>query len=88
MLKVKDQRRKLVTRKLNEERQTRKGILKRHGKQTKGLESQIRNLEMNNQRLLESADQTRDETKQVSHTHIYIQTLLHKQHIHASHGIR
>jgi ribosomal protein S30 len=49
-----------------------------HAKELKGYESRIRNLETYIRRLDESKEQTLDAKDQVVHTHIYIQTLLHK----------
>ena len=58
-----------------------------HGKEVQRCQSKICNLERGVRRLKESAQQTLDEKEQVSHAHIYVQTLLHKQHIQTSHGV-
>jgi hypothetical protein len=49
-----------------------------HAKELKGSGSRIRSLESNIRRIVKLKQHTLDEKKQVIHTHIYIQTLLHK----------
>ena len=58
-----------------------------HEKVIKEYESQIHYLKRDARRFQESADQALVEKQRVSHTHIYIQTLLHKQHTQTSHGV-
>ena len=58
-----------------------------HEKAIEGYESQTHHLKRDARRLQESARQTCDAKQRVSHTHIYIQTLLHKQHTQTSHGV-
>ena len=58
-----------------------------HGRAIKGHQSQIHYLKRDARRFQEWADQALVEKQRVSHTHIYIQTLLHKQHTQTSHGV-
>jgi hypothetical protein len=57
-------------------------------KEKKEYDTRIRNLKTHIRQLDASTHQTLDEQQQVAHAHFYIQTLLHKQRTHCSHGVR
>jgi hypothetical protein len=74
--------------KLDEQKHSLKEISSSHQKQINSYQSRIHILKMQTRRLHESTHKKIDEQDRVIHTHIYIQTLLHKQHTHTSHDVR